>query len=86
MTTVVLTYRVERRGLESVDRRSDCRRCNIGLLAAFGAAIGLSLTSRIAIPDCPSRRWRSPAAIWMVMVHVWSFTAEDTSPVGCPRL
>lgn len=46
-----------------------------GLLAAFGAAIGLSLTSAHRNSGMSVTTLAIAAAIWMVMVHVWSFTA-----------
>jgi hypothetical protein len=46
-----------------------------GLLTAFGAAIGLSLTSAHRNSGLSVTTLAVAAAIWMVMVHVWSFTA-----------
>ena len=45
-----------------------------GLLTAFGAAIGLSLTSAHRT-GLSVTTLAIAAAIWLVMVHVWSFTA-----------
>jgi hypothetical protein len=45
-----------------------------GLLTAFGAAIGLSLTSAHRGSGLSITSLAIAAALWMVMVHVWSFT------------
>lgn len=45
-----------------------------GLLTAFGAAIGLSLTSAHRGSGLSLTSLAIAAALWMVMVHVWSFT------------
>jgi hypothetical protein len=46
-----------------------------GLLTAFGAAVGLSLTSAHRDSGLSVTTLAIAAAIWLVMVHVWSFTA-----------
>jgi len=46
-----------------------------GLLTAFGAAIGLSLTSAHRTSGLSITALAIAGALWMVMVHVWSFTA-----------
>jgi len=46
-----------------------------GLLTAFGAAIGLSLTSAHRGSGFSVTTLAIAAALWLVMVHVWSFTA-----------
>lgn len=46
-----------------------------GLLTAFGVAIGLSLTSAHRDSGLSVTTLAIAAALWMVMVHVWSFTA-----------
>jgi hypothetical protein len=46
-----------------------------GLLTAFGAAIGLSLTSAHRTSGLSITTLAIAAALWMVMVHVWSFAA-----------
>jgi hypothetical protein len=46
-----------------------------GLLTAFGAAIGLSLTSAHRTSGLSITALAIVGALWMVMVHVWSFTA-----------
>ena len=45
-----------------------------GLLTAFGAAIGLSLTSAHRGSGLSVTTLAIAAAVWLVMVHVWSFT------------
>ena len=45
-----------------------------GLLAAFGAAVGLSLTSAHRGSGLSVTTLAIAAAVWLVMVHVWSFT------------
>lgn len=45
-----------------------------GLLTAFGAAIGLSLTSAHRTSGLSITALAIVGALWMVMVHVWSFT------------
>jgi hypothetical protein len=44
-----------------------------GLLTAFGAAVGLSLTSPRQNSGISVTTLAIAAALWMVMVHVWSF-------------
>jgi hypothetical protein len=44
-----------------------------GLLTAFGAAIGLSLTSAHRTSGLSVTTLAIAAALWLVMVHVWSF-------------
>jgi hypothetical protein len=46
-----------------------------GLLTAFGAAIGLSLTSAHRTSGLSITTLAIAAALWMVMVHIWSFAA-----------
>lgn len=46
-----------------------------GLLTAFGAAIGLSLTSAHRNSGASVTTLAIAAAVWLVMVHVWSFAA-----------
>lgn len=47
-----------------------------GLLAAFGTAVGLSLTSAHRGSGLSASTAAAvAAALWMVMVHVWSFVA-----------
>jgi len=46
-----------------------------GLLTAFGVAIGLSLTSAHRDSGVSITTLAIAAALWMVMVHVWSFAA-----------
>ena len=45
-----------------------------GLLTAFGAAIGLSLTSAHRDSGVSVTTLAIAAALWLVMVHIWSFT------------
>ena len=45
-----------------------------GLLTAFGTAIGLSLTSAHRTSGLSMTTLAIAGAIWMLMVHVWSFT------------
>jgi hypothetical protein len=45
-----------------------------GLLTAFGAAVGLSLTSAHRGSGISASTLVIAIAVWMVMVHVWSFT------------
>lgn len=46
-----------------------------GLLTAFGTAIGLSLTSAHRDSGLSITTLAVAAALWLVMVHVWSFAA-----------
>jgi hypothetical protein len=46
-----------------------------GLLTAFGATIGLSLTSAHRTSGLSISALAIAGALWMVMVHIWSFTA-----------
>ena len=46
-----------------------------GLLTAFGAAVGLSMTSAHRNSGFSAMTVAIAAAVWLVMVHVWSFTA-----------
>lgn len=46
-----------------------------GLLTAFGAAVGLSITSAHRDSGVSVTTLAIAAALWMVMVHVWSFAA-----------
>jgi hypothetical protein len=45
-----------------------------GLLTAFGAAVGLSMTSAHRASGLSVTTLAIAAAIWLVMVHIWSFT------------
>lgn len=46
-----------------------------GLLTAFGTAVGLSLTSAHRNSGLSVTTFAAAAALWLVMVHVWSFAA-----------
>ena len=75
MTTVVAPVKTSGIDWKSVIAGAIAAAAISGLLTAFGAAIGLSLTSSHRTSGLSITTLAIAAAIWMVMVHVWSFAA-----------
>jgi hypothetical protein len=75
MTTVVAPIKTSGVDWSAVIAGAIAAAAISGLLTAFGAAIGLSLTSAHRNSGVSITTLAIAAALWMVMVHVWSFTA-----------
>ncbi len=75
MTTDVPTLKTSGLDWKSIIAGAIAAAAISGLLTAFGAAIGLSLTSAHRTSGLSITTLAIAAALWMVMVHVWSFTA-----------
>jgi hypothetical protein len=75
MTTVVAPVKTSGVDWKSVIAGAIAAAAISGLLTAFGAAIGLSLTSAHRSSGLSITTLAIAAALWMVMVHVWSFVA-----------
>jgi len=75
MTTVVAPVKTSGIDWKSVIAGAIAAAAISGLLTAFGAAIGLSLTSAHRTSGLSITTLAIAAALWMVMVHVWSFVA-----------
>lgn len=75
MTTVVAPVKTSGVDWKSVIAGAVAAAAISGLLTAFGVAIGLSLTSAHRGSGLSVTTLAIAAALWMVMVHVWSFTA-----------
>jgi hypothetical protein len=75
MTTVVAPIKTSGVDWKSVIAGAIAAAAISGLLTAFGTAIGLSLTSAQRGSGLSVTTLAIAAAVWLVMVHVWSFTA-----------
>jgi hypothetical protein len=75
MTTVVAPIKTGGIDWKSVIAGAIAAAAISGLLTAFGTAIGLSLTSAHRSSGLSITALAVAAALWMVMVHVWSFAA-----------
>jgi len=75
MTTVVAPIKTSGIDWKSVIAGAIAAAAISGLLSAFGTAIGLSLTSAHRDSGFSITTLAVAAALWMVMVHVWSFAA-----------
>lgn len=73
MTTVIETHRLSGIDWKSVLAGAVAAAAISGLLTAFGTAIGLSLTSAHRTSGVSITTLAIAGALWMVMVHVWSF-------------
>lgn len=75
MTTVVAPIKTSGVDWSAVVAGAIAAAAISGLLTAFGVAIGLSLTSAHRNSGVSITTLAIAGALWMVMVHVWSFTA-----------
>ncbi len=75
MTTVVGPIKTSGIDWKSVIAGAVAASAIFGLLTAFGTAVGLSLTSAHRGSGLSAWTIIIAAALWMVMVHVWSFIA-----------
>ena len=73
MTTVVTPLKTSGVDWSSVIAGAVAAAAISGLLTTFGAAVGLSLTSAHRNAGAAGSTLIIAAALWMVMVHVWSF-------------
>lgn len=74
MTTVVAPTKTSGVDWTSIIAGAIAAAAISGLLTAFGAAIGLSLTSAHRNSGVSVTTLAISAALWLVMVHIWSFT------------
>jgi len=75
MTTVVTPVKTNGVDWKSIIAGAIAASAIFGLLTAFGTAVGLSLTSAHRGSGLSASTVAIAAALWMVMVHVWSFVA-----------
>ena len=75
MTTVVEPVKTSGVDWKSVIAGAIAASAIFGLLTAFGTALGLSMTSAHRGSGVSGTTLAIAAAIWIVMVHVWSFVA-----------
>jgi hypothetical protein len=75
MATVVAPVKTSGVDWKSVIAGAIAASAIFGLLTAFGTAVGLSLTSAYRGSGISASTLVIAAALWMVMVHVWSFVA-----------
>ena len=75
MATVVAPVNISGVDWKSVVAGAIAASAVFGLLTAFGTALGLSLTSAHRGSGVSGTTLAIVAALWIVMVHVWSFVA-----------
>jgi hypothetical protein len=75
MATIVTPVKTSGLDWKSVIAGAIAAAAIFGLLTAFGTAVGLSLTSAYRSSGLSLTTLAIAAALWMVMVHVWSFAA-----------
>jgi hypothetical protein len=75
MATVVAPVKTSGVDWKSVIAGAIAASAIFGLLTAFGTALGLSMTSAHRGSGVSGTTLAIAAAIWIVMVHVWSFVA-----------
>lgn len=75
MATVIAPTRTSGVDWKSVIAGAIAAAAISGLLTAFGTAVGLSMTSAHRHSGFSASTVAIAAALWLVMVHVWAFTA-----------
>jgi hypothetical protein len=75
MATVIAPVKTSGVDWKSVIAGAIAASAIFGLLMAFGTAVGLSLTSAHRGSGLSASTIAIAAALWVVLVHVWSFVA-----------